>query len=337
MSEQHENTHRRQDRLLRRWGAEEAAREADVDHLAAPVPRRAQAGPFLLRWLPLAASLVLVAGAASLFFAGGTCRMAPEAGPDTTAKLTGQLESVRAKLTRENEHLRTTLAASEARFKKQEEELKQQLERLRRKADEGDAELFAELVKARQHIADLNRDISEKQAALKMAGDLVLERERELTALQQRSAEMAAAQNELRAALDSARREMEKQLAAAAALRAAEQAMLRRTYFAASAPGETGVRARQVAARTNRLVRRCGQLRKMVRSREARELFDTLEVLLTRLDLLDTGDGREVESFGGLLRRAKPVGRVEEALLAGGEEPAVHEWLIEVQLVLTGV
>ncbi|MFH1730636.1 MAG: hypothetical protein ABIF82_03165, partial [Planctomycetota bacterium] len=69
MSDEETKPNDRLESLLRRWGAHEAARQADVSHLSAPVPRRGRRSSPALRWMPLAASVALCAVAAALFLA----------------------------------------------------------------------------------------------------------------------------------------------------------------------------------------------------------------------------------------------------------------------------
>jgi len=321
-----EESNNRLDRLLRRWGAEEAAGQADVSHLEAPIPLRAPRPSVFWRWMPVAASLVLLAGTAAVLYinhAHGPLARHEQA-PPASDELT-RLRAERNELAASGRELRGALTETQERLQTTEDNLQQAVERVAEQSKE-DGEI-------RKQIADLSRAMAAKQDDLTRMADLLKEREERISA---GLAEIA----ELRRSVDAfsaERRDVADRLAALRAEHFAELAMLRRFYFEAAAPGVEGIRARQLAARKNLLLLRCGRLHPEVRSQTTEELFDVLEVMLTRLDLLNPADQDAVESFLALVRRTVPAGRIQTALEEGEEDAAVCEWLVETELVLTGV
>jgi len=152
-----------------------------------------------------------------------------------------------------------------------------------------------------------------------------------------RDAEEAA---RLRAQLDqalAAQREAEKKLAAIEARQAATMGLLQQVHLAAATPGAGGIRTLQAAARENRLLTRGAELRGRIPNQAIRRLLDTQEALLTQLDLLDPANQSELESFARLVRSSDLGPQIDEALRASGADPAVAQWLIETQLILSGV
>ncbi|MFH1733019.1 MAG: hypothetical protein ABIF82_15410, partial [Planctomycetota bacterium] len=111
--------------------------------------------------------------------------------------------------------------------------------------------------------------------------------------------------------------------------------MLRDVYLAAAAPRQAGAAARQHAARKNRLLDRCAELRPKLRSAEQRKTFDAIEVLLTRLDLLDVHDEAAVARFQALLKQVDVRGTVTAAWNREGADLDVNRWLLEIRFVLT--
>jgi hypothetical protein len=84
------------------------------------------------------------------------------------------------------------------------------------------------------------------------------------------------------------------------------------------------------------MLARAGRVRRAA-SGPAGELVDQLEVVLLRLDMLEADDAAAAEAFKELLRAADVDARVE-AVLAGGDHPAVvTAWLSEAGFILGGV
>lgn len=206
----------------------------------------------------------------------------------------------------------------------------------------------AELAKAAKALAGLDQSKTSLAAALKKADRLEKDLADHRTRLAAANSEITRATNSsLRALAD--RKKAEAELAQLQARQEAVLATYQRTYLAAdlaapaAAPArammeseQTGLSARQAAARRNQLLRRHAELRPALRTEPAKALFETLEVLLTRLELLDPDDPVAGESFRALIRQSGLAGRIDELLAAPDEPPQVRSWLMEARLILTG-
>ena len=107
-------------------------------------------------------------------------------------------------------------------------------------------------------------------------------------------------------------------------------------YLTTVAPNETGMAGVQAVARNRLLIRRCGELRRRVGETETGRVIERLEVVLTRLALLDVEDASEVEAFAAATRTGSL-----RAMLAIARQQAEDEQsrlvLLEIQLILLGV
>ncbi|HDZ20066.1 hypothetical protein LCGC14_0095950 [marine sediment metagenome] len=107
-------------------------------------------------------------------------------------------------------------------------------------------------------------------------------------------------------------------------------------YLTTVAPNETGMTAVQAVARNRLLIRRCGELRRRVGETETGRVIERLEVVLTRLALLDVADASEVEAFAAATR----TGSLREMLAIArqqAEDERSRLVLLEIQLILLGV
>ena len=68
--------------------------------------------------------------------------------------------------------------------------------------------------------------------------------------------------------------------------------------------------------------------------RHAAWLFDTLEVVLTRLELADPAKPADVAAVVKLAQSNDLRQKLNDAVLAAGEPPPVVAWLLECQFVL---
>jgi len=256
----------RLEQLLRRWGAEEAARRQSAG--AAPFSARSpEARPWpLRRWLPLAAAFAFLAAGAGLYLVS---TLSPRMAEGPAAPGAGEAKAVREQLDR----------------------------------------ALADLAEARRLLEVQKQALASETARLQHSSGTAL----------------------------VAQREAEKKLAALEARQTATMGLLQQVHLAAATPGEGGIRTLQAAARDNRLLGRGAELRARIPNQAVRRLFDTQEALLTQLDLLDPGNQGERESFAQLVRSKDLGPQIDEALRAGGADPAVTQWLIETQLVLSGV
>ncbi len=351
MSEERERADEKMDRLLRNWGAEEAVRQARVDYLRPPAPRRAVPAPSVWQWLPLAASLILVGGAAIILLV-----TQPGASPSATAadveRVRQAVEAAERKWNAAEEALTGARAERErlaGSIRESQQSLAAAQAELRAKASEA-ADHAAKLTAAAEQVREATRALSDSEAALKAAREQLNLREQETAELRKaaegaRAAEdevsrlrvHVAQQNENIASMLSDKRILANRLSALQSERDVMRTMLRRLYIAAAAPGATGASARQTAARQNRLIERYGELRGAVRSPAVRKLADQVEVALTRLELLDPARPPEVDGLASFAAQTDLCARIEEVLAAGEEPPAVRSWLLEAQLVLTEV
>ena len=382
----------RLEHLLRRWGANEAVSETDVSGL--PAPHGVRAAGWLWRWMPLAASLVLVVGAAAVFFANrepsSNMAKAPSVSPAEKTQI--------AELKTEAAQLRTDLAAAQKQLAAVEEgeapetaRLRANLATLKKKLEKSQAELADAAIKIYgmkksgkngQNVAALQDDLRKAEGALaeqrawfkseiaRVSREKVVpgaemekiirqrvdkalkELDRDWATHQKKVAELQKQLVEAKGQADglSERLAKERELHEKEREQLAEQldalnvktlvltkalsSSMRRAYLARKAPGKEGYEARQYAARKERLLKRCVELRPKLSNAEQRKAFDKIEVLLTRLDLLDVHDDAAVERFRALLKRADVAKEIEAAENAEGAGPAVDKWLLEITFVL---
>jgi len=335
MSDEHHEPNQRLERLLRRWGAERAAEEAEIPPLRTPLTgpadsARPAARPVAMppRWLLRAAALILVVGATA-FITMATQELWGPAPPGPEQESSGAApagpDDVRLARREEPDaepRFRAMLHPPEGDHKKTEvpvpmpppPSLEDQLRKARAALLEREAQLAEAkviLVRAHRAIADLRAMESSPRVA-------------------QLGRKLAAA--------ETARAEAEKRLAAAKARTDAMRLALRRCYLPpVMCDPAGGIVSGRAAVRKHRLLERCAEVRGQVRSPESRRLFDKLEVVLTRLDILAPDDAAGVRSFTSLLPRLNLTGQIDKALSTAHEQPAVRMWLAETRLVLTEV
>ena len=366
MTDPSDNPDGRLEGLLRRWGAAEAtdqARDATPQWQAPEAPaRRTQIVP-----IAVAASVALLAGlVGGLMLAtaldgsphhaaegpaarqGTAPQVQPPGAPEAVQmaalrqqaeQLQGRARALAAELasaTAKAGELQQARAGALARIETLEGELQGLAGRLAAASTEAD--------KARAQATGAKAQAEQLDKALAAAKTAAAEREEQLG---QMRARLAAAAGELdrvgrlyeQAKLDEAQAR-EQAVAAAALSRAARPAAadfepMQRAFLAAAAPGQGGLAARQVAARRMQLIRRAGPLRRQVDESTA-EVIRRAEVVLMRLDMLDSGDARQAEQFATLVASAGVVARIDGAL-AEQAMPAARRWLVEARCVLAGV
>ena len=360
MNEKPGNTNPRVEQMLRRWGAQQAARQPPrPEAVPSPVGRTFRA---LMRWTAMAATL-LIAAALVLLVVGRLMR-----GGGTPVATTGptpeQIDRLEARLAKARDELKAlqvnrledgrTIAmlteqceAQQLQHAEEMAALASDLAKLRKQsaaervklADQA-KRLTAEVAARRADLSTATRELAGAKAALVGARAEAAGSARTLADLRKR---LAAANAEISRAADShqaalaAAGEAGSKLAALSARQAAMLVNFRRMYLALAAPEKRGWAARQEAARTRRMLARCVQLRSSVRDESAGRLADTLEVLLTRLELLDAGNPLAVRSFADLVAASDVGGSVDAALAAGGQTTEVRQWLLEARLILAGV
>jgi len=376
MSEEPNETDDRLEGMLRRWGAEEAAERTRPGRaplqsaqpvVAATVVPATPAPSSVLRWLPLAAAMVVMALTAGFFIgtrsgANGPVAAPPQAALDREAALRTELAALTEALAAANRDLAEanrlirieTNAADKA---------KQDLEgALAAVAEESRAAATAR--KRANALAIENKTLGAKVATLEQrTKHLQLAREKaeaqvrtlqkgagDLSSLKAQLARLKLVDRKLAAAtrdLQRVQKLYEDALAEANRTQAKLVALkskpiiewnsFRTAYLAAAAPGQTGLRALQIAVGRTRMLPRCAELRKTARATRTRRLLDQLEVVLTRLVMLTIGDFEGKTSFMAMLRNGEYLERIDEALESASLPPATRGWLIEAKLVLGGV
>jgi len=347
MNDERDNTNGRLERMLRRWGADEQAAGMRLP----PAPRIGRpgrrAGAILLRWGPLAGAAAVLAAAVMVF-------------------LVPQRESAR----RENQQLAADHRRQVAALKTELEEARDRAGRLERELGEQAQKHAAQIALLRddfrsqrkQLIAEaagrvvaLTRTMDKQQGQLKTA-EAEIDRLRKdarrlngeikrLTALagevEIERRKVAVINRELRrvqklhAGAVSDRQRARAELSVVQARYAAMLNSFQEVYLAIAASGRVGLRARQLAAGRAEMLRRLADLRVEAGDDAAGKLMDTLEVVLTRLELLDADDARAVRSFASLAGQAL-IARMDEVLAAGAVSPRVRNWLLEARLILAG-
>jgi len=379
MNQGQDSSNERTEKLLRRWGAEEAARGVKLK--TAPAPRPAgRPGTGLLRWGPLTAAAGLLVAAGVIFWQakqpGRKVAEPPPAArspggptaPDATtelkdelakvrAELNGELAEVRGELAQARSELSAAVEASRLALRQWEKsgaevrrlegllsESRRQADELRRTVKAKDqqlAELTAKLDQAGEEIAELRRRSIDARKRLDDQG-------RELTAANTRIAHLTESEERSR----RAQRKAEEQLATVTARHEAIVHALQQAYLVSAAPGalvggpagemmggpasENELVVRQTALRRKQLLPRCARVRASVTDDSAKRLVETLEAVLTRLDMLVASDAVAAGSFRALLRQHNLPEQIDDVLTTTNESREVQAWLVEARLILTG-
>ncbi|MBN2581911.1 MAG: hypothetical protein JXL80_02510 [Planctomycetes bacterium] len=335
--------------LLRQWGAEEAARQAAGDGLpsrvAAAVPGRRTGGMSLLvRWAPLAAAAALVIIAGGLFVATYGVRTDRASVPSLHAVET----DVPRLMIRE---LESRLADTEAALQQSQKKLATATELLA----EAKAARTATPLTMEGGAADSNLGKQRRQYDGPLGDDgRRLEETREQASqlaevrgeLEKIRHEFAAETSRLRSLYEetvAANGRLETELGTMKARQAAVLDHLRRGPLAAAAaqnwsyaPPVDGLWRGEAARDVGDLLQRGTALREKAVGEPVRLLFDRIEVVLTRLSLLDARDAAAGESFAALVRRSGLDEEIGKVLNAADQPADVQAWLLEVQLVLMG-
>ena len=341
---------------LRRWGAQEAAAKVKLPsgHVGGGQNRAT------FRWAMLSAAAAAVIALA--FWLGSlTTQRGPE-DPDSQEKLAKvqedstkfytqwkdsdkQLREQTARAEnalKEVQALKAQSAAPNARI----DELQRMVEELRKNLDQEKEQLRVTLAalevakKPAPHDATthpeapppMTRDavaLQEKvirlEAKVENYEDRVAAATSELARLRQSNDDWAkkaqAAQDELAAAKLAAARESEQSQA---------------VYLAAAAPTDHGLKARQSAAKRARLVQRVTALRRGDPPRAVVPVLDRLEVVLTRLDMIDPNDVRAARSFVKLLDNGGLIQKIDGAMAAPSATPELLSVLAEAKMILAG-
>jgi chromosome segregation ATPase len=224
------------------------------------------------------------------------------------------------------------------------------MELARKQADLEKAALAATL---ESRTAEFKIAMDAQTAAVKNLTERTTTQAKQLETLQARTKEQADLKEELLKQYNSlladmtrlreaaetasiAQNNAEGQLAAIQMEQSALTALVQQVLLASATQGETLIE-RQAAARKSQLIRRGALLRSQVADPETRRLLDTQEILLTQLDLLNSADPAEVQTFMRLLRQADIPRRVSDVFQKGHVSSEVQAWLVESEVVLVGV
>jgi len=307
MDAERNNSNGRLERMLREWGAEQAARQAPAPPAVAAAPRR-NVVAVIGRWAPLAAAAVLLIAAAGLYRASLRHDGHEMAESDQAPVLP---------LTREDTAPAPSQQADQARAAE--------------KADAALADLLAELESAREALMTERQRSTDELAGLRQRladADSEMARMRRMYDLERQE---RLRQASLVGQADSARARAQEM--ATAALPSADVATL---YLAIAAPGQTGMSAVKAAAQARQLAGRCLALRERTEDEYGVRLLDRLEVVFTRLEMLDVTDDRAVAAFAALTR----TGQMRELLAQAAGQPGNddrRQFLLEVRLIFQAV
>jgi len=372
MTDKPDSTEPRLEAMLRRWGAEEAARSAEAPPAPGLAPRRPVVA-LVLRWVPTAAAAAMLVAAAGLYVAarpGGP--QAQHAGiieevptrpaMPPTRSATVPTQPARPPHVDEIDRLNDRIVALQGLVSERDSKLKSLAELPAQVRD-----LQTQLDRERKrHQSDVKEFLASVQAGKKAAADLTTKltaAEKRIASLEKDNKSLAPAAAELpkatsqvkdlRARLAAAVGEMERnrkgrekadadaaetrrQIALLKARHAATVAAFQRTYLASVAPGEQGLYARKTAVKARRMIERVAAMSAEAEAESTRRLLGRLEVVLTRLELLDPARGGARESFARLLARSGLEKEIDDVLAAGAESPNVRWWLFEASLILMG-
>jgi chromosome segregation ATPase len=370
MSDSTDQPEERLERMLRRWGSAEAAEREGLRAAPSTLWRGAPAGGTIVRSMGVAAGILMAVGA--LLFLGihlgrRGLRSRVE-GLRATAdareqELQGLLTEARGELGKA-ELLRGDAEKALLKWKRRHAELQQEhtealarLERAlaatrpatptrpafppdEREKLQGQVRVLALAAKqAEEKLAAAKKELTEVRGELATARSDMARSGRDQADLRKRLAAATAELTRLGEAQRKAVADARQAAGKVAALEAQRSGLLvsfQRVYLAAAAPGRHGWHARQIAARTAELAQHLAALRERARSPDAVRLLERLEVVCTRLDLLDAEDPAAVQSFEALLARSGLAGEIDRVLSSGTETLEVRASLLEARLVLTG-
>lgn len=353
MNEKDHNPDERLEKMLRQWGVDEASRQVNIPPMPEMSPRRRWWTP-LLRWGPPVAAAAMLLLAIGMFIMTSS-RNARSTGKDSPAReapedLTTELTETKTSL----KDARDALAEAKSKFDSEIKHLNTEIAALKQNLKDK-PEL---LVQAERRISELNRTLDGQKAKLK---ELTGELEKSTKALADAKeryddlsgktrAQLAAAVSELDRVgkkYRQLRTDSEKAQADLAIMNARHKSVLddfRRAYLSAAAAaggmeyagGRIDLSVRQSACRGARLLERCAEISPSVRATPTGKLVDRLEVVLTRLNLLNASDPSEVKAFAALVRRGGLVKEIDEILAGGRQRIDVRAWLLETRIILEG-
>ncbi len=356
MNEKNHNPDDRMEDMLRQWGVDEASRKVNIPPMPEMYPQRRRWAP-LLRWGPPAAAAAMLIVAIGLFSIAPS-RDPKSAGSDSPAQK--DIESVNTELAETKARLkdaRDALADARDKFDREIGKLNTEIASLKQNLEDK-PDLLAQ---AEGRITNLNRIIDgQKERLKKLTGELEKSAEA-LTVAKERYDDLAGKTGKTRTRLAAAASELDrvekkyqqlftdrkKAKADLAVMNARHKSVLddfRRAYLSAAAaaggmryPGRRiDLSVRQSASRGARLLERCAEIRPSVQAASTGLLVDRLEVVLTRLNLLNSADPAEAKTFAALVRRGGLIKEIDEILAGGRQRIDVRSWLLETRIILGG-
>lgn len=352
MSDEHDNTDKRLEGLLRQWGAQEAAARSAPGAFVPdrPAPRHDARG-WLWRWSPAMAAALLLAGAVGVFVMAdrkvhATAELSPPMPVRVAPKEDGEVARLKAELAQKesagqmsareleakNKALAEATLAAEAgkgqlaALSKRLEESQAAADQWRGKVEQSQSRLAA----AEAQRADLDEQLKSAKAVGEAGAAKIKKLQQALTdetaQLRQMHADAVAGETRAKAELQHGRASQAIILAAA-----------RKAYMESLGPrpGAGRVETMQAVARTRRMLARKPDVAELPPLGKLRDAVGTLDGLFTRLDLVDANNAAECRKFTDLLRDKHVNEQVEQALTLTDSD-AIRGWLVEASLILGG-
>jgi hypothetical protein len=342
--------------MLRRWGAQEAGAKVKLPSGQTGGGERTRV---VIRWAALSAAAAAVIAVAVWV---GTLLNRPSGSEDLdlqdkVASVQGEARTYYVKWMQSDKELREQTARAETALKEL-QALKAQaaapdtrVGELQRKLQELQKNLDQEKEQERVTLAAL--EVAKKSAGRDAATHPDAAPPPDVAALQEKVLRLeakvgnyedrfAAAADELaklkRVHDDSAKKVQQAQdeVAAAKEASAREFELSQAAYLAAASPTERGLKARQSASKRARLVQRVMALRRGDPPQAVVAVLDRLEVVLTRLDLIDPSESRAARGFVKLLDNGGLVQKIDLALAIPNASPELLNVLGEAKLILAG-
>jgi hypothetical protein len=336
MSQSNGPENERLERLLRQWGAEEASRREATAAPPAPVMRSSA----VWRYAPMAAAMIILAVSVHLYINSSGTNLPKE---DTLKQ--ESLPQVQADL----KAAREALAAAQAALAEQRRQADAEIAAVHSAAD---AERLQQQTAIDKLTADMAKAKTKFEAQLLTMATLAKAQDETLAKLkgqlEDQSTEQAAlvgqyvtakadvdrlteqvkADNELVVSLKAELLKTETQCATL-------RNLLEQKNHAVTA-GNLSLAQRQAESRGRDLIRRATALRRQTLDLDTRRLIDTVEFLLTQLDLLEPGNPAAVASYERQVQQADLAHRIDELVRSRQVDPAVRAWLTESEGVLSG-
>jgi len=352
MSREPEQSDGRREGMLRRPGADEApqttqAPPAPIGHIKRGPTVRSPS--WWLRWGPPAAAAAMLIAATILTFRPG------DGEADARKQLaiaTAKVRELQAALDEARDGLKQARAAlGEAQAVKERSARKAgaELARLRKRMEslkshfkasaEQQVALQRLIAEKDADVAAMRKGLAAAQAALALATRREKDSAAELARLGRKLAALAGEMTHLREMHDKAEasgREARRELARLRARNSAMLLAMRQAYLLVPPDRPVGLKERQAAAQRTKMIARCADLRRAASDEATARLLDRLEVMLTRLALLDPHDADATRTFEDLFGSSGLETQIDEALRVGLAPPAVRTWLFEAKLILTG-